>query len=70
MEAERCLNNENKMCFTYSLSGDPVFMDSEDERQEYVLNDIGRIYYGTQYQIGERTWNYGQVSRPVRSVSV
>lgn len=44
---------------------DTVFMDSEEERQEYVLNDVGRIYYGTQHQIGERTWNYGQVTNRV-----
>lgn len=45
------------------LSEDDVFLDSEEERQEYVLNDSGVIFRGVEKHIRAQGWNFGQVSR-------
>lgn len=39
---------------------DPVYLESDEERKEYVLNDVGKLYNGT-YKLPEgRKWIYGQ----------
>lgn len=44
---------------------DSVFLDNEEWCTEYVLNETGLIYYGTEFQIGARTWNFAQFSKGV-----
>ncbi|XP_032105931.1 coagulation factor XIII A chain isoform X1 [Sapajus apella] len=39
---------------------DAVYLDDEKEREEYVLNDIGVIFYGEVNDIKTRSWSYGQ----------
>ncbi|XP_004466777.2 protein-glutamine gamma-glutamyltransferase 5 [Dasypus novemcinctus] len=39
---------------------DAVYLDSEPQRQEYVMNDYGFIYQGNKNWILPCPWNYGQ----------
>lgn len=39
---------------------DAVYLDNDKEREEYVLNDIGVIFYGDVSDIKSRSWSYGQ----------
>uniref|UniRef100_A0A672QUZ1 Coagulation factor XIII A chain n=1 Tax=Sinocyclocheilus grahami TaxID=75366 RepID=A0A672QUZ1_SINGR len=44
---------------------DQVYMDKEEDRQEYVLNDVGTIYNGEFNNITSRSWNFGQFEEGV-----
>lgn len=44
------------------FADDWVFLPDERERQEYVLNEQGTIYVGTEYYPRPRDWIFGQVS--------
>lgn len=39
---------------------DAVYLDDEKEKEEYVLNDLGVIFYGEVNDIKSRSWSYGQ----------
>ena len=39
-----------------------MYLEDDREREEYVLNDIGVIFYGDVTNIKTRSWSYGQVN--------
>ncbi|XP_017535263.3 protein-glutamine gamma-glutamyltransferase 6 isoform X1 [Manis javanica] len=47
---------------------DDVFLASEEERQEYVLNDSGIIFRGVEKHIRAQGWNYGQFEEDILNI--
>ncbi|KAM9258921.1 protein-glutamine gamma-glutamyltransferase K [Morus bassanus] len=52
--------NDFFLLFNPWCPDDHVYMEKTSDLNEYVLNETGRIFYGTEDQIAERAWNYGQ----------
>ncbi|XP_069862024.1 protein-glutamine gamma-glutamyltransferase 5 [Dipodomys merriami] len=48
--------------------GDAVYLDSEPQRQEYVVNDYGFIYQGNKNWIHPCPWNYGQFEENILDI--
>lgn len=49
------------MRLLFMRTEDPVYIENEEQRQEYVLNDLGKIYIGSYSSPRGRKWVYGQV---------
>merc|ERR1719452_434764 len=39
---------------------DPVYMEDDEQRYEYVINDSGKVYTGGYRNVRGRPWIYGQ----------
>ncbi|KAM3922471.1 protein-glutamine gamma-glutamyltransferase E-like [Leptodactylus fuscus] len=44
---------------------DDVYMEDENDKLEYVLNDSGIIYFGLEDYISKMGWNYGQFEEDI-----
>lgn len=53
------------MIFNAWSKDDAVYLSREDARQEYVLNDVGKIYIGSHAKPRGRKWIYGQFHESV-----
>ncbi|XP_068961795.1 protein-glutamine gamma-glutamyltransferase 5 isoform X1 [Petaurus breviceps papuanus] len=46
-------------------AADEVYLESEPQRQEYIMNDYGFIYQGNKNWIRPCPWNYGQFEEKI-----
>jgi hypothetical protein len=51
----------NILIYHLYLTEDVVYMKNDDERDEYVMNQNGRLFSGKSTRIGSKPWNFGQV---------
>ncbi|XP_054841165.1 coagulation factor XIII A chain [Eublepharis macularius] len=65
LRTRRNPDTDTYILFNPWCAEDAVFLNDEQERQEYVLNDLGLIFYGDPDNIRFRSWNYGQFEEGV-----
>ncbi|XP_052817251.1 protein-glutamine gamma-glutamyltransferase K-like [Mya arenaria] len=73
--SENDFANQDLDTFFYLLfnpwcKDDAVYMESEEQRNEYVLNDTGYIWTGNLRMHSARAWNFGQFESPVLEVAL
>ncbi|XP_053544817.1 protein-glutamine gamma-glutamyltransferase 5-like [Bombina bombina] len=47
---------------------DSVFLENEEERKEYVMNENGFVYVGNADWIVQQSWNYGQFDEDILEI--
>ncbi|XP_063816608.1 protein-glutamine gamma-glutamyltransferase E-like [Pseudophryne corroboree] len=58
------------LLFNPWATGDVVYMASADERNEYVLNETGVIFYGSSQTPWSRPWDFGQFEEGIIDASL
>ncbi|XP_056593618.1 coagulation factor XIII A chain-like [Triplophysa dalaica] len=58
-------DNDVYVLFNPWDSADQVYIKKEEERQEYVLNDVGVIFIGDFNEVSSRSWNFGQFEQGI-----
>ncbi|XP_066187940.1 protein-glutamine gamma-glutamyltransferase 6-like [Sylvia atricapilla] len=56
---QRCLG-DFYVLFNPWCADDPVYLDNQAHREEYVLNEHGILYEGVHKHITSRPWHFGQ----------
>lgn len=56
------------LLFNPWASGDEVYMNSDTERTEYVLNEVGLYWTGNVNYFDTRRWDYGQFERDILNI--
>ncbi|XP_070537091.1 protein-glutamine gamma-glutamyltransferase K-like [Ptychodera flava] len=65
MKFRQDLESPMYVLFNPWCKDDTVYMEGDLEKEEYVMNDTGFIWYGTYKQLGRRRWNFGQFDEDV-----
>ncbi|NXG21578.1 EPB42 protein, partial [Grallaria varia] len=60
-----CLLGNFTLLFNPWCQDDDVFLANEAQRQEYILNQEGIIYWGTENAVIEQPWDFGQFEEDI-----
>ncbi|CAH2284253.1 coagulation factor XIII A chain [Pelobates cultripes] len=65
MRTNRNAETDTYILFNPWCKEDAVYMDDEQEIEEYVMNDVGVVFHGDITNMKTRSWEYGQFEERV-----
>nr|CAB3266932.1 transglutaminase [Phallusia mammillata] len=70
MKTERTTKPDIIVIFNPFSPTDNCYMENSADRDEYVLNDTGKIYFGQWYRIGGKDWLFGQFEEGILDIAL